>query len=278
MFAKPRSLVAALVVGCALGASPGAARADTELTPLSGFGSNTFDAFIGWPTLFHAAAIGSTVVLARSGADESTTNYFRDHPSWGHAGIGGEILGYGAPTVGTALVYLVGRVSHNDKTTVLAYALLQTSILTFAAVTTGKLITGRERPDESEQENGTRNATQSFHFFTRGGLIDGWPSGHTAIITAFATTLATYYQSAAVAIVGLTTAVYTGFSMVTYKGGSEHYLSDVVAGFLIGVPIGWSVGRGFHQRYARENENASTWSLAPLVAGDARGLSVVGSF
>lgn len=264
-----------MFVIAALVASPGAARAETEITPVTALGSNTFNSFIGWSSLFHVAAASSTFALVRTGADYDTSIYFRNHPSFGDVGIGGEVLGWVAPTAGTALVYVIGRAGGNDKTLVASYALIQSTALTLATVTTLKFFTGRAPPDETPDfPGGSHDMSRSFRFgFNRGGVFDGWPSGHTAIITAMASTLAAYYRSAAVAIVGGAAAVYTGVSMVSYQEGTVHWLSDVVAGFLIALPIGVSVGNGFRARYEGEKVTAQNWSLMPMLSRGSVGLS-----
>jgi len=268
------SLRVATAIALAVAAEPRTATAETQITPFTGLGTNTVDSFVGWPTLFHVAAVGATVGIVRSGADQDTASYFREHPTWGHAGLVGNILGYTAPTVGTAVFYLVGRASHRDETVVAAYAVMQATALTLATVTTLKFVTGRA-PPEDEYLDGPRGASRSFRFgFYRGGVIDGWPSGHTAIMTAMASTLTAYYPKAAVAIIGFTVAAYTGYSMVSYRGGSVHWLSDVTAGFLIAFPIGMNVGRAFREKFDGEKQTARAWTLVPLVARGTLGLSV----
>jgi membrane-associated phospholipid phosphatase len=265
----------ALVLGAAvLATSPDIAAADTELTPLSGLGSNTFDSFIGWPSFFHIAATSSTGVLVQTGPDHDASLYFRDHPGWGAPGIGGELLGYVAPTVGTGLVYLVGRTSHDDKTLVASYALIQSTALTIATVTTLKFFTGRAPPGEVDFES-SRDVSHSFRFgLNRGGVWDGWPSGHTALITAMASTLTAYYRSTAVGLVGAAAIAYTGFSMVSYQEGTVHWLSDVVAGFLIALPIGINVGNGFRARLEGQKQTTQSWSLIPMASRGTVGLGV----
>jgi len=267
-----------LLAIAALAATPRVASADTTITPLTGVGSNAVDSFFGWSSIAHVAAVGTTVAFTRGGPDHNASLYFREHASWGKPGIGAEILGYVAPTAGTAMVYLVGRVSQNDRTLVASYALIQATALTLATVTTLKFFTGRAPPDKIDHE-GSRDVSHSFRFgLGRGGIIDGWPSGHTAVITAMATTLASYYRDAAVTIIGATMIAYTGFSMVSYDGGTVHWLSDVVAGFLIALPIGINVGRSFRARLDGEASPAQTWSIAPIAARGALGLSFLTVF
>ncbi len=250
----------------------------TRLTPLSGIGEHTLDAFVGWNTLFHVAAVGSTYALVESGADYETTRFFRDHPSFGEPGIGGQILGYAAPIGAIAGLYVAGRAAHDSETLVASYAVLQSAALTLATVTTLKLVTGRAPPDEVDLASG-RDVGHSFRFgFGRGGVIDGWPSGHTAAVTAVATTLATYYRSTALAIVGGIAVAFTGYSMVAYDGGTVHWLSDVVAGFLIAYPIGTTVGRGYREKRLGEQRDAQRdagrWTIAPMLGQGRLGVSV----
>ena len=196
-------LIAGAAIALTLATEPAVVAAETRLHPASGLGTNAIDSFVGWPTLFHAAAVGATVGLVKSGADYEASVYFRDHPGFGHAGAGGNILGYAAPIVGTAALWIAGRASHDDETLVASYAVLQSTALTLGTVTLAKLITGRAPPEDYDREHGSRDVSSSFRFgFYRGGIIDGWPSGHTAMITAIAGTLTAYYRSWVVGVIG----------------------------------------------------------------------------
>lgn len=265
-------LVAGTVLALAM--QPRAASAETRLTPISGLGTNAFHSFVGWNTAFHVAAVGATAALVTSGADHEASKYFRQHDSWGPTGAVGYVLGYTAPTVGTVLFYVTGRLQQRDETVVASYAVMQSTAIAITTITALKLVTGRAPPEDFDHDS-THDARQSFRFgLYRGGIIDGWPSGHTAMLTTIAATLAGYYRRSSVTLIGFAVAAYTGFSMVAYDGGSHHWLSDVVAGALVSFPIGWTVGRSFRDRFDGEQPKARAWTLTPLAARGTLGLSL----
>ena len=183
-------LIAGAAIALTLATEPAVVAAETRLHPASGLGTNAIDSFVGWPTLFHAAAVGATVGLVKSGADYEASVYFRDHPGFGHAGAGGNILGYAAPIVGTAALWIAGRASHDDETLVASYAVLQSTALTLGTVTLAKLITGRAPPRMTiANTDRATSVAPSASGSTAAGSSTGWPSGHTAMITAIAGTL-----------------------------------------------------------------------------------------
>jgi len=74
------------------------------------------------------------------------------------------------------------------------------------------------------------------------GIFDGWPSGHTTNAFAMATTLIELYpHNTKLKWWARTYAVLIGWGVST----NIHWLSDAVAGALIGYAIGKTVGRSF---------------------------------
>ena len=95
-------------------------------------------------------------------------------------------------------------------------------------------------------------------------------------------TLTTYYRSWVVGVIGFSAALYTGFSVTSFRGGTVHWLSDAAAGFLVALPIGTTVGRAFRARLDSERGDATkpsaqTWSVVPLVSQGTLGLSFAGT-
>jgi membrane-associated phospholipid phosphatase len=99
-------------------------------------------------------------------------------------------------------------------------------------------ILGREPPAASDYSNDF-----AWGFYRR-GVFDGWPSSHTIIAFAMATTLADLYpDSRGIQIGAYTYAVAIGVGVSLFS----HWASDAFAGALIGYAIGKSVGHSFNQ-------------------------------
>ncbi len=120
-----------------------------------------------------------------------------------------------------------------------------------AAVITSvlKAFTGRVGPQHNLEQN---DYSKDFRFgFLRGGIYQGWPSSHTATAFAMATALIGLYpDNTAIKIGGLTYATLIGVGVST----NIHWLSDFVAGALIGYAIGTIVGNDFRNLLDRTTE------------------------
>ncbi|MBM3296053.1 MAG: phosphatase PAP2 family protein [Candidatus Aminicenantes bacterium] len=135
---------------------------------------------------------------------------------------------------------------------------IQALLLNLLVNTTEKFLTGRRGPENLLDETFTSRAPFpktknpadfSFDFWNR-GHGDGrffWPSGHTSAIFAFVACLRTYYpEKRWIAWVGYPFALFTALAMVD---GDFHWVSDVVAGAILGEILGGIVGRGFRRRF-----------------------------
>ncbi len=88
-----------------------------------------------------------------------------------------------------------------------------------------KYLVGRSRPD----------ANEGSHHFRPGRFDTSFPSGHTAVAFALATTLAHEIDSDVATVALLTIAAGTAWSRVYHD---RHWLSDVLVGALIGITAG----------------------------------------
>lgn len=186
------------------------------------------------PNLYLAAG-GGALALAVHPLDDVVNHRLRGHLDAARPVFApGKYVGYTAVQSGAAvLVYVVGRVRHEDKVSHVGLDLLRAQILT-AALTTGlKYAVGRERPDLS---NG--------HSF---------PSGHASITFATATVLERHlgWRSSAL---GYTVASYVAASRLH---DNRHWLSDVVFGAAVGAIGGRTVTQ--HGRHA--------WTVTPVPTG-----------
>jgi membrane-associated phospholipid phosphatase len=186
-------------------------------------------------------------------SDEVTHRRFmdlRDSHAWIRAvsPVITEMGSYGA--WGTAAVFLcVGLIAKDDKaveTGVLASsAMLQAGIL----VTFLKGMFGRRRP---YMAGGVDQWSGPVGFFTRFesgqlGKYDSFPGGHSATAFSLATVLAMqYWETVWVPILAYTTATGVALSRVTEN---KHWLSDCLAGGVLGTVIGRMVVLNHRSRY-----------------------------
>ncbi|HSC87104.1 MAG TPA: phosphatase PAP2 family protein, partial [Polyangiaceae bacterium] len=127
-------------------------------------------------------------------------------------------------------------------------AMLQAVALAAAGVGLSKLVTGRpfpnagQDPTDPERVQGSRDLSDDFYWFDP---ARGWafPSGHTAVMFAAASSLATLGRHRSVAgyvAYGLSAGVAAGMWL-----GDHHWASDIVSGALFGFAVGQSVGQAF---------------------------------
>ncbi len=139
--------------------------------------------------------------------------------------------GLGAALGTTAAMYAWGHITHSDRsreTGVLATeAMLDVLPLQFAI----RGVTGRERPHQSDYQN----------VFFDGG--SSFPSNHSAVVWAFASVVAHEYPNiyAQLGAYGLATGV-----SIARVAASQHFLSDVFIGGLIGYQVGRQVYKSRH--------------------------------
>ena len=175
------------------------------------------------------------------------------------------------------LLYRHGR-NHNDAETLgAAYASGQAFLIAFAWQTTLKAFTGRKEPI-GDPEEGVSERSRGFRFgFLRGGVFHGWPSGHAMTITAMMTSLTTYYpESRALRWGTVATTAYTVIGVTAVLGGRMHWLSDGVAGAMMGIAIGRAVGSYFRARVDGEAPATAPprVTIAPLLAPGRTGLAL----
>ncbi len=181
-----------------------------------------------------------TFFIVISGLDFVWNGFCVSHLRIFYSGFTAAIIGMFVPVVVPLYLYISGRVKKNVVRQVLGLAVGQAAILGFSVSTFIKLFTGRIPPQffASLADNSHR-----FQFgFYRGGWFNGWPSSHTTVAFAMAITLIQFFPNNRTVKIGAWI-----FALFIALGVSTniHWLSDVVAGALIGYAIGKSVGLGF---------------------------------
>lgn len=230
--------------------------APVSASPFQGFWQNTLDSHSGNYLYLHGTAVAATGLMAFPA--NSIDGRVHQAPK--------NIQG-----VGTELALLAGMVWHigpaagvywgsapQSKARYASGAVIQAVGISFMVTSAQKYVTGRRGPRESHASTGGLEAPfkrtddpRDFNFkvwqnfdFTEGRFF--WPSGHTATAVAVAAALGAFYEPAWVSWSAYGAAAWMGWSMVD---GSHHWASDVVAGFLIGIAIGRTVGLDFRSRY-----------------------------
>jgi len=194
------------------------------------------------PFLVGAAATGVSTTF-----DDELKTYFAEErrAQW----LGDTASFVGKPYVigpGTAALYGLGRLTHNQRFRDFTYDLAQTTIINAAYTTAIKYPSHRLRP------NGSNHLS--------------FPSGHTSNAFAWATVGMHYYGLKA-AVPGYLWAALMGVGRME---SSSHYLSDVVGGATLGVLSGLTCVR----RDGEAIKSEPQLSLAPLQSGSGDGVGI----
>lgn len=212
----------------------------------------------GFPNvLFHVGAAASTVPLVLW-VDEPVQRELQEHdPFTDELGVGALVAGFALPVAVPATLYLGGLAAEDDELATAGAAVAQAMVLQFVAVHTLKWLTDRAGPfpngdpDAERWSAGlTRDSTSAKDFdFNPFDLKWGlrWPSGHTSASFALVSSLVAFYPDDLwIALVGYPFATAVAIGMME---GDYHWLSDVVAGALIGHVFGFSIGADFREAY-----------------------------
>lgn len=156
------------------------------------------------------------------------------------------IIGGIFPVIGSLLLLLIGHLRKNTHIINSAWAMGQSVLLGVAVSSFYKVFTGRLQPNVRDA---TVDISHTFRFgILRGGAFWGWPSSHTTVAFAMALTIGWLYRRhRVVPILAIIYASYIGVGVATV---GIHWLSEAVAGALIGIVIGINVGKRFEHRHA----------------------------
>jgi membrane-associated phospholipid phosphatase len=264
-------------------------RADDVVQPWQLLGHN-LEGIYGWPNvLFHVSAVAVTPPLVFE-ADEPVQEWFQEEdPLTNTFGYTTLLVGGIAPIAVPAAIYGVGAAGGDDELTTAGSAAIQAVVVQFVVVTTLKWLTDRAGPypdGDPEEERWhaglLRDSSDADDFnFNPFDLTGGlrWPSGHTASNVALVSALFAFYPDELwIALAGYPMALAIGVGMIE---GDYHWLSDVVAGALIGHVIGWVIGRNFRASFDERRASTSTALQAAPAFGIAPaplGLRIAGTF
>jgi membrane-associated phospholipid phosphatase len=206
------------------------------------FGSNIVGSFSYCYGLNYLLAAALTYLIVWSGLDWAWFRFSFGHPVIFYAGFVPVALGMFLPFLVPLWLYVSGRIGKKISRQITGLAIGQAAILGFGISTFIKLFTGRIPPLNAAA---LANNSSGFQFgFYRGGWFNGWPSSHTTVAFAVAMTLIGIYpNNKTVKICSWIFALGIGLGVSL----NIHWLSDAVAGALIGYAIGKTVGSGFRK-------------------------------
>ena len=244
-----------------------------RLTPFSGLGNNIFNSFIGPTTLLHLGGVAATVVMVNEDWDyriyQSMKKWDRAKPYF----LPSLYTGTGCWLMISAPLFFYGYFAPNDEALGAAYAILQSTMISIVYATIVKAFTGRPAPDEKWYSD-MRHMSRVFRFgFLRGSVFYGWPGGHAMITTATMASLISYYPDKWwIQIAGALLVAYTIVGVTVHKG---HWMSDNIAGMLMGYAIGSTVGRSFRTLVNRKlGIPAREVEYTPMVSFNSVGLNI----
>jgi len=258
------ALVLWLVSGISLSAAPAPAAPTSDkfatyekpaaLHPFSLLGQNLTDCFWGTSTYFHLGAFATTFVMVKTPADRNIQTYFeKENPLGQPFAFAMLRLGDATTFVLGVSGYLLGLWQDHRRFTGAAAAATQAVLVNGAYVGSLKVITGRHRPGE--------NANADDFFPSWDERIDNfrfrhsYPSGHTSSAFAFVASQHAYYREHKwIPWLGYPIATAIGVGMVE---GDYHWMSEVVAGAIIGTTIGYITGRNFRAEYDKRQNGVS---------------------
>ena len=247
--------------------------APVRLTPFSNLGQNIFDSFIGYNTFFHLGALAATMIMVNTDTDYVI---YRQFKPWNKAMpyfFPAIITGTSCWLIIAAPLFCYGYFRPDTEALGGAYALIQSTLISIVYATLVKAITGRPAPEEKWYLN-MRRESKVFRFgFLRGGIFYGWPGGHVMITTATIATLAWYYPDKWwISIPG---ALFVAYIMVGVTVHNGHWMSDNIAGLLIGYAIGSTVGRSFRKIVNKKlGIDERQIEISPSISFSSIGISV----
>lgn len=257
------------------------ASAPSRPNPFTHLPQHFLQSFYGYKLAFQISAVGSTAFFIGTGADGNIYSSYTSGQSDGLAAPAYWIGFLMAPVVGGAM-YLVSEKNGDNDLYLASMAGLQAAVIALGYTTLIKFFTGRPAPGEFSALDVYEQSRYWRPGFGRGGVYNGWPSGHAMGAAAFTSAIATYYDSTALWIAASLTTAYIAWGMTAGTRGTEHWFSDIVAGTLIGYSIGSTVGEEFQKHRVGAPENPKTAGFhphfSPVVVEGGLGVRAFASF
>ena len=200
--------------------------------------------FKGKNLYWHLLAIVLTYILVVGGFD---WQYFIvTRGDWSTSiGMSAGIVGFLIPVIVPLTIYVSGILRKDAQLKQVAIASLQTVIVALVIIALYKAFTGRIQPEFVSGLVGI-DISNGFNFgFWENGIFWGWPSSHTGAAFALSVFLGLVYKHKKwVGILAILYACYIGFGASV----AFHWLSDVVAGVIVGSLVGYVMYQNFKKQ------------------------------
>jgi len=199
-------------------------------------------------------AAGVATLLLIGGDNTPTVDwdwyrYTYTHRAIYNAGYSAYYVGWTVPFAAPVGLYLYGLAKDNPDLQAVSMALAQSAFIGWSISAALKIITGRVQPIYLSDPD---NLNGDFRFgFLRGGINNGWPSTHSTVAFAMATTLFELYPDNQFVRIGAM--VYASYIAIGVSC-NVHWASDCVAGALIGYAIGRTIGINYRNLMSQSNK------------------------
>ena len=243
-----------------------------KLSPFDHLGHNMLFSVVGWPLGFHMLGGALTYRLSMEDTDLMVARFAARHNGLAFNLVFGPgmLMGTICPFLIPGYMYFFSDNKALNNTGAVA---VQATAVAFLYNNILKAISGRAHPD-AENNSGELSRDFKWGFFRR-GVFYGWPSGHSMTNASLAMSIASYNRDNPWIVAGC--GLYAGFiatSMVLGGKGEAHWLSDAVAGTLMGASIGWYIGNTFYREKAGKKQGMPRVAVAPMLVDDAKGAVV----
>ncbi len=186
---------------------------------------------------YHVLAIVLTATIVYTGLDWA---YFVDTKELYPYFFGAVVIGGLVPLLVPLVLIVFGHLQKKIALIHTGWVLWQAALVGWLVSSTYKAFTGRIQPNLGDYVSDISNGFQ-FGFF-RHGIFWGWPSSHTSVAFAMSIAFVTLYPKKRVlCVLAILYAFFVGLGVSM----SIHWLSDAVAGVLIGSVCGLAVGKGY---------------------------------
>lgn len=201
--------------------------------------------FTGKNLLLHVAAILVTYFFATEGLDWGFYLWTGQFPALLQFSFTAAVVGIMFPVLIPICLFVYGAVVRNVSLRHVSLVLMQAVIIALIVSSGYKAVTGRMPPEyivsftKTSDHTLSTDMSRSWNFgFMKHGVFDGWPSGHTT--SAFAMAIAAILVSPRrkwLHVLLILYGLYIGLGV----GITIHWISDALAGALIGIAVGRAV-------------------------------------